>query len=60
MDRGLDSFVELKGLETTTVWCVVGVPDTDYLLSASGDKVNCNILWDMQVVTGLYSTAMEN
>ena len=45
--KGATSFVELKG-HTTTVWCVVGVPDTDYLLSASGDRTVR--LWDMQVV----------
>ena len=40
------SFTELKG-HNTTVWCVVGVPDSDLLLSASGDRTIR--LWDMQV-----------
>ena len=44
--KGVNSFVELKG-HTSTVWCVVGVPDTEYLLSASGDR--SLRLWDMQV-----------
>ena len=44
--RDANSFKELKG-HSTTVWCVVGVPDTELLLSASGDRTIR--LWDMEV-----------
>ena len=40
------AFTELKG-HSTTVWCIVGVPDSELLLSASGDRTIR--LWDMQV-----------
>ncbi|KAI6646656.1 Phospholipase A-2-activating protein [Oopsacas minuta] len=48
--KGANSFVELKG-HTTTVWYIVGVPGTNYLLSASGDRTIR--LWDMEGVCRL-------